>query len=96
MKENGLNYTVKLEKCGGENSIRLTKSGCHGFCEVGPLVRIEPQNWLYVGVKEGDCEEIIDVTMLKGECIDRLCYTENGVIYKEKDNSFLISLKFAI
>ena len=42
MAKNGLNDTVKLEKC-EENSIRLTKSGCHGFCEVGPLVRIEPQ-----------------------------------------------------
>ena len=45
MQEKGLNYTVKLEKC-SESSIRLTKSGCHGFCEVGPLVRIEPQNLL--------------------------------------------------
>ena len=84
MKEKGLSYTVKLEKC-SDNSIRLTKSGCHGFCEVGPLVRIEPQNWLYIKVKEDDCEEIIDQTMLKGECIERLCYEENGVIYKEKD-----------
>ena len=51
MKEKGLNYTVKLEKC-EENSVRITKSGCHGFCEVGPLVRIEPQGWLYIKVKE--------------------------------------------
>ncbi len=85
MKEKGLNYTVKLEKCNESNSIRLTKSGCHGFCEVGPLVRIEPQNWLYIKVKEGDCEEIIEKTMLKGECVEGLCYQENGVVYKEKD-----------
>ena len=85
MKESNLNFTVKLEKCGESNSIRLTKSGCHGFCEAGPLVRIEPQNWLYIGVKESDCQEIIDKTMLLGECIERLCYSENGIIYKEKD-----------
>ena len=84
MQEKGLNYTVKLEKC-SESSIRLTKSGCHGFCEVGPLVRIEPQNWLYIKVKESDCEEIIEKTMLKGECIEELCYAENGVVIKEKD-----------
>ena len=84
MKESNLNFTVKLEKC-SDSSVRLTKSGCHGFCEVGPLVRIEPQNWLYIRVTENDCEEIINKTMLLGECIERLCYTENGVVYKEKD-----------
>ncbi len=84
MQEKKLNYTVKLEKCNEGDSIRVTKSGCHGFCEVGPLVRIEPQGWLYIKVKEEDCEEIIESTMLKGQCIDRLCYTENGVVYKEK------------
>lgn len=83
MKEKNLNFTVKLEKC-TEDNIRVTKSGCHGFCEVGPLVRIEPQGWLYIQVKEQDCEEIIEKTMLKGECLDRLCYTENGVVYQEK------------
>ncbi len=84
MSEKNLNYTVKLEKCNEGDSIRLTKSGCHGFCEVGPLVRIEPQGWLYVQVKESDCEDIIEKTMLNGECVERLCYTENGVVYKEK------------
>ena len=84
MSEKKLNYTVKLEKCNEGDSIRLTKSGCHGFCEVGPLVRIEPQGWLYVKVNENDCEDIIEKTMLNGECVERLCYTENGVVYKEK------------
>ncbi len=84
MQEKGVKYTVKLEKCSDDEKIRVTKSGCHGFCEVGPLVRIEPQGWLYIKVKEDDCEEIIDKTMIGGECIDRLCYAENGVVYKEK------------
>lgn len=83
MAEKKLNYTVKLEKC-SEDGVRITKSGCHGFCEVGPLVRIEPQGWLYIKVKEEDCEEIIEKTIKLGECIERLCYTENGVVYKEK------------
>ena len=78
MKEKNVKYTVKLEKCNEGDSVRLTKSGCHGFCEAGPLVRIEPQGWLYVKVKEEDCEEIIEKTMIKGECVDKLCYTENG------------------
>ena len=57
MGEKNVKFTVKLEKCHEEGSVRLTKSGCHGFCEVGPLVRIEPQGWLYVQVKPEDCEE---------------------------------------
>ena len=83
MQEKGVKYTVKLENCSGD-SVRVTKSGCHGFCEVGPLVRIEPQGWLYVKVKPEDCEDIIEKTMKNAECVDRLCYQENGVIYKEQ------------
>ncbi len=83
MQEKGVKYTVKLEKCSGDN-VRVTKSGCHGFCEVGPLVRIEPQGWLYVKVKPEDCEDIIEKTMKNAECVDRLCYAENGVIYREQ------------
>ncbi len=83
MKGKGLNYTVKLEECSKDN-VRVTKSGCHGFCEAGPLVRIEPQGWLYVKVKPEDCEDIIEKTMKNAECVERLCYTENGVIYKEQ------------
>ncbi len=84
MAEKNVKYTVKLEKCGESDPVRVTKSGCHGFCEVGPLVRIEPQGYLYVKVKPEDCEEIIDKTIVKGECVERLCYTENGVVYKEQ------------
>ena len=83
MQEKNLNFTVKLEECGKDN-VRLTKSGCHGFCEAGPLVRIEPQGWLYVKVKPEDCEDIIEKTIKNGECVESLCYTENGVVYKEQ------------
>ena len=84
LEEQKIDFTVVLEKEPNGEKVRLTKSGCHGFCEVGPLVRVEPQGWLYVKVKEEDCQEIIDKTILKGECVDSLVYTENGVIYREK------------
>ena len=84
MEEKKVKFTVTLEKEPEGDAVRLKKSGCHGFCEVGPLVRIEPQGLLYVKVKEEDCEEIIDKTIVKGECVDRLCYTENGKVYKEQ------------
>jgi len=84
LAEKNINFTVKLEKCGGEDPVRVTKSGCHGFCEVGPLVRVEPQGWLYVKVKPEDVEEIIEKTVVKAECVDRLCYTKHGILYREQ------------
>ena len=84
MEEKKIKFTVVLEKEPDGESVRVKKSGCHGFCEVGPLVRIEPEGLLYVKVSEDDCEEIIDRTIAKGECIERLCYNDNGVVYKEQ------------
>lgn len=84
MEEKGLNVAVKLMEDPHDSSIGLKKSGCHGFCEMGPLVRIEPQGWLYTKVKEDDCEEIIEKTILQGECIERLAYTRDGKIYREQ------------
>ena len=52
---------------------------------MGPLVRIEPQGWLYIKVKKDDCQEIIEKTVLGGEPIERLCYKMNGEIYKTQE-----------
>ncbi len=84
LKDKGIKFNVKLEKCSGDDPVRVTKSGCHGFCEVGPLVRVEPQGWLYVKVKPEDCEDIISQTIQNGACVDRLCYSQDGVIYREQ------------
>ena len=84
LKEQNINFAVSLEKDCGDDKVRLTKSGCHGFCEMGPLVRIEPQGWLYTKVKIDDCLEIIEETIEKGECVDRLAYKKNGEIYREQ------------
>ncbi len=64
----------------------IKKSGCHGFCEMGPLVRIEPINVLYIKVKEEDCEEIFEKTILNGEPIERLLYHIDGVSYKAQED----------
>lgn len=84
MKSKGINFSLELQEEPHSDNVRLKESGCHGFCEIGPLVRIEPQGWLYVKVKVEDCEEIIDKTIVNGECVERLAYTENGVVYKEQ------------
>ena len=52
----GIPVSVELahEPHDGVESVGLKKSGCHGFCEMGPLVRIEPQGWLYTKDKLAD------------------------------------------
>ena len=65
--------------------VGVKKSGCHGFCEMGPLVRIEPYNYLYIKVKPEDCEEIYQTTILNGEPVERLLYEMDGVKYKAQE-----------
>ena len=86
----GLNVHVGLlEEHGdhtcGEHDISLKKSGCHGFCEMGPLLQIEPEGILYTHVKLEDCDEIIEKTILGGEIISRLLYQLDGVSYAKHD-----------
>lgn len=52
----------------------LTKSGCQGFCQMGPLMSIEPDGIMYCSVKPGDVPEIVEA-MLKQEPVQRLLYT---------------------
>lgn len=67
-----LDYLIEHED--SEESYQIEKSGCSGFCQAGPLVLIEPEGYMYVHVKPEDAEEILEKTVLKGECIDRLTY----------------------
>ncbi len=86
MEEKGLPVSVELMKDPHGEEIGLKKSGCHGFCEMGPLLRIEPQGWLYTKVKLDDCGEIVEKTIEKGECVDRLAYHKDGKVYREQSN----------
>jgi len=63
--------TTSLDK---EVSLRVT--GCHGFCEKGPLMVIQPDGVLYVSVKETDIPEILNETIKNKKVIDRLLYVD--------------------
>lgn len=52
----------------------VSKSGCQGFCQMGPLLHIEPDGILYTKVKVGDVKEIVEKTLLGGEVVDHLLY----------------------
>ncbi|MGI6191554.1 MAG: NADH-quinone oxidoreductase subunit NuoF [Eubacterium sp.] len=63
----------------------VKKSGCHGFCEMGPLVRIEPFNYLYLKTKLEDCEEIFKTSVLEGKPVERLMYHMDGRVYETEE-----------
>ncbi|MEF9864016.1 MAG: NADH-ubiquinone oxidoreductase-F iron-sulfur binding region domain-containing protein, partial [Christensenellaceae bacterium] len=66
--------------------IAFKKSGCHGFCEMGPLLKIEPQGWLYVKVKLEDCEEIVQKSLIGDEPIERLLVKQDGKSYAVQED----------
>ena len=77
----GLKHDTDAEK-----SLHVKMSGCHGFCEMGPLVHIEPMGVMYIHVKPEDCHEILEKTVLGGEIIDRLVYHLDGVAYTRQED----------
>lgn len=82
--EQGLCCEVTLEK-EPHDAIGVKKSGCHGFCEMGPLVRIEPQGWLYIKVKLEDCREIVSETIVGERFVERLAYKKDGQMYPTQE-----------
>ena len=88
IKENGLNITVTLKEEDNQNNvILLSESGCQGFCQMGPLVTIEPENILYVKVKPSDVDEIVTSTIINNKIIERLLFKDQteGVLCKGTD-----------
>ena len=61
---------------GLEQEIQVVKTGCFGFCEKGPIVKIIPDNTFYVHVKPDDAEEIVAEHLVKGRTVTRLLYTD--------------------
>lgn len=79
--ERGLDSSVEVLIKGEERPLLVSKSGCHGFCQKGPLVRVEALNHsgaadaLYVHVKPQDAPEIIEAA-IRGEVVERLLYRD--------------------
>ena len=86
MEERGLRIDVVLQHESHDESIGLKHSGCHGFCQMGPLMRIEPMGLLYIKVTVDDCEEIVEKTVLNNEVIDRLVYHDDGESYVRQED----------
>jgi len=70
----------------GKEGTSVVTSGCHGFCEMGPLVRVEPGGILYTRVKPEDAADLVAALMEGKEPVDRLLYRHpvTGAVYAEE------------
>ena len=67
-------FKKELEAAGLAEKVQVVVTGCLGFCEQGPLVKILPQGTFYVQVKAEDVKEIVAEHLVKGRVVSRLCY----------------------
>ena len=66
----------ELSRQGLDETVRLCVTGCHGFCEQGPVMVIEPSNVFYCHVTPEDAFEIVSQTIMNGEVVEHLLYTD--------------------
>lgn len=85
LEEKNITCELELKAELEGDKIGLKQSGCHGFCEMGPLLRIEPSQLLYLKVTIDDCEEIIEKSIVNDDVVDRLVYKKDGVTYPQQE-----------
>ena len=74
------NLIAEVKNFGLEDKVQIVKTGCFGFCEKGPIVKVLPEDSFYVEVKPEDAKEIVAEQIVKGREVQRLLYN------KEKKN----------
>jgi NADH-quinone oxidoreductase subunit F len=74
--ETGLQVILELREEAASDEVRLSKSGCQGFCQMGPLVSVIPDGILYTKVRSEDVAEIVVKTLTEGQVVERLLYKD--------------------
>ena len=69
-------FQKEIEKANLTNRVDVRPTGCHGFCERGPIIVILPQKICYLQASEKDVAEIVNETLVKGEIVERLLYQD--------------------
>jgi NADH:ubiquinone oxidoreductase subunit F (NADH-binding)/(2Fe-2S) ferredoxin len=86
-------YQNLLEECkaqGVADEVQIVKTGCFGFCEQGPIVKILPEDSFYVKVKPEDAKELISEHIIKGREVSRLLYDKEA----SRKNAKVEDIKF--
>lgn len=68
------NFQDIIREKGLDTEVQAIKTGCFGFCEKGPIVKIMPDNTFYTQVSASDCQEILQEHIVKGRRVTRLLY----------------------
>ncbi len=68
--------SAQLAQKGLDKEVKIVETGCHGFCEMGPLVIVYPEGVFYVRVQEEDVPEIVEEHLYKGRIVERLLFKE--------------------
>ena len=69
-------FNEVIDELGMEDETQVVFTGCFGFCEKGPIVKVLPDNTFYVNVKPEDAEEIVKEHLIKGRQVQRLLYKD--------------------
>ncbi|WBW98206.1 NADH-quinone oxidoreductase subunit NuoF [Oceanirhabdus sp. W0125-5] len=78
------NLNNEIEKAGLKDKVTVSLTGCFGFCEKGPIVKIDPDNVFYVKVTPSDAETIVKEHLCEGKVVDSLLYEEPTLKQKVK------------
>lgn len=70
------NLLAEAKAAGVTDKVQIVKTGCFGFCEKGPIVKVLPEDSFYVEVKPEDAKEIINEQIVKGREVTRLLYNK--------------------
>ena len=71
------NLLAEAKTQGVEKDVQIVKTGCFGFCEKGPIVKVLPEDSFYVNVVPEDAHEIIAEQIIKGREVPRLLYDKS-------------------
>ncbi len=69
--------TDELAKYSLQDEVEVKLSGCHGFCEKGPIMVVHPEGIFYPQIKEEHIPEIVEQTVKKGEVVDKLIFKDS-------------------
>ncbi len=94
------NLKMEVGKQGLDDFAQVIITGCFGFCEKGPIVKIIPDNTFYTQVKPSDAREIIEEHIVKGRKVEKLLYVdpenEQKVSDSKKMNFYKKQLRIAL
>ena len=74
-----------------ENKVKIKPTGCHGFCQTGPRMQINPEGVLYVYLKKEDVKKIIEQHIIGGKIIEELTFKDpvtEKIVHKRDDIGF--------